>query len=244
MIENGQSGGGYLLTHGALQIPFQVKFGDRRQLTIHVHPELRLEVLAPAGRDIDRVLKRVDARAGWIAKQWRYFEQYQPVSPPRQYVSGETYVYLGRQYRLKVTKHRESSARLIGRFLHVRHADKHDRGAIERLVTDWFREHAVRIFEKHLHTCRTGCKSLALRKAPRLTVRQMTRRWGSCTKSGNISLNVELIKTPIQCIDYVIVHELCHLKVHNHSPAFYQLLSQCMPDWQKRKARLDSFRWE
>ena len=107
MIENGQSGGSYLLTHGPLRIPFRVEFGERRQLTIHVHPELWLEVLAPSGRDIDRVLKRVEARAGWIAKQWRYFQQYQPVSPPRQYVSGETHLYLGRQYRLKVTKRNE-----------------------------------------------------------------------------------------------------------------------------------------
>ena len=116
--------------------------------------------------------------------------------------------------------------------------------AAEALVTNWYHEHAVRLFEKHLHTCLTGCKLLAVRKSPRLTVRQMTRRWGSCTKAGNISLNVDLIKTPIHCIDYVIVHELCHLKIHNHSQGFYRLLSQCMSDWGKRKARLDSFRWE
>jgi len=132
----------------------------------------------------------------------------------------------------------------VGRFLHAQQPDKNDREAVEALVTNWYHEHAVRLFEKHLHSCLTGCKSLAVRNSPRLTVRQMTRRWGSCTKAGNISLNVDLIKTPIHCIDYVIVHELCHLRIHNHSPAFYRLLSQCMPDWEKRKERLDAFRLE
>ena len=242
MIENGQSNGGYLLTHGSLRIPFQVEFGDRKQLTIHVHPELRLEVLAPSGRDIGRVLKRVEARSGWVAKQWRYFEQFHPTSPARQYVSGETHLYLGRQYRLKVTKQRESSVKLIGRFLQVRHADKTDQVAIKQLVSDWYHDHAVQFFNARLAKCLEGAKSLGLQQPPKLTVRRMTRRWGSCTKAGNISLNVDLVKTPIHCVDYVIVHELCHLKVHNHSPAFYRLLTQCMPDWENRKARLDSFR--
>ncbi|MEX1026751.1 MAG: SprT family zinc-dependent metalloprotease [Candidatus Paceibacterota bacterium] len=243
MIENGQPGGGYLLKHGSLQIPFKVQFGERQQLMIHVHPELRLEVLAPAGREIGSVLKRVDARSTWIANQWRYFERYQPTCPPRRYVSGETYLYLGRQYRLKVAKGRGSSVKLKGRFFHVLHNDRDDRDGIQRLVTDWYRDHACRLFKDRMANCLDRCKSLKLSKSPLISVRPMKRRWGSCTNSGNITLNLELVKTPVHCIDYVIAHELCHLKVHNHSPAFYRLLSRVMPDWEKRKDRLDSEVW-
>lgn len=233
----------YLLQHGSLEIPFSVVFADRKQLTIHVHPDLRLEVLAPVDREIVSVLQRVDSRGGWISKQWRYFERFQPTNPLRKYVSGETHRYLGRQYQLKVIDASESDVKLKGRFLQVRHADKEDDKGIGRLVTQWYREHASRLFGIRLAKCLEVCKSLKLAAVPGVSVRQMKRRWGSCTKAGNITLNIDLIRTPIHCIDYVIVHELCHLKVHNHSPAFYRILNRVMPDWEKRKDRLDSQEW-
>lgn len=241
--DNGQAGHAYLLKHGSLEVPFKIEFCDRRQLTIHVHPDMRLEVLAPTGRELDSVLDRVEARSGWIAKQWRYFERYQPTCPPRQYVSGETHLYLGRQYRLKVLKALESSVKLQGRFLKVWHVDKDDHFGIEELVSEWYRDHARKLFANRMTICLSCCKSLNLASTPKLSVKTMKRRWGSCTKSGNISLNIDLVKAPIHCIDYVIVHELCHLKIHNHSPAFYRLLTRIMPDWEKRKDRLDSQVW-
>ncbi|MDB4614560.1 M48 family metallopeptidase [bacterium] len=242
-IANGPAGSGYVLKHGSLAVPFKVQFGERRQLTIHVHPDMRLEVLAPNGREVDSVLKRVDARSGWIAKQWRYFERYQPTIPPRKYVSGETHLYVGRQYRLKVTEAAKSSVKLKGRFLQVCHEGEMEQAKIERLVVAWYREHALHLFRNRMVTCIENCKSLKLGTTPKVSVRQMKRRWGSCTKGGNISLNPDLIRTPIHCIDYVIVHELCHLRIHNHSTEFYRLLTRLMPDWETRKERLDGQAW-
>ena len=67
-------------------------------------------------------------------------------------------------------------------------------------------------------------------------------RWGSCSRGGTILLNTELIAAPVECIDYVITHELCHLRIHGHTPDFYRLLFRCMPDWRRRKARLETLR--
>ena len=239
MIERGQQDGDYVLHYGGQRIPFQIEQRQRKKLAITVQPDMRLEVVAPEGSDTERVLQRVEKRAGWILRQWRYFEQFQPTLPGRRYVSGETHVYLGRQYRLKVHKGEAEQVKLIGRFLHVWCKDREDQSRIKSLVDGWYREHAERILDHRLRVCLEQCPSLRLSQEPRVTIRKMTHRWGSCTKAGNVLLNTHLVKVPVHCIDYVIVHELCHLQIHNHSPAFYRLLSRCMPDWERRKRRLE-----
>jgi len=239
MIENGQPDGSFVLHHGGKQTPFTVDFRKRTKLAVTVHPDMRVEVAAPVGSPLNRVLARVEKRAGWILKQLRYFEQYQPTQPGPRYVSGETQVFLGRQYRLRVRESEKEGVKLIGRFFFVWVKDKGDILSVQGLLESWYRGHAERLFAHRLGECVEGIRSLGLKTTPRLLIRKMERRWGSCTKAGNILLNVDLIKAPVHCIDYVIVHELCHLKVHNHGTDFYRLLSRCMPDWLNRKRRLE-----
>lgn len=240
MIQNVQPGGGYLLKYGSCEIPFRINQAERSKLTINVFPDMRVEVLAPSGKPLDAILARVDRRAQWIVKQWRYFEQYQPPQPERRFVSGETHVYLGRQYRLKVSKASASNVKLIGRYFRVQHFDPGDASAISTLLQGWYLRHASELFAQRAKHWLSECPALSPPMAPNFQIRHMSRRWGSCSKKGTITFNVDLIKVPLQYIDYVIVHELCHLKVHNHSPAFYRLLTRCMPDWRQRKGRLDS----
>lgn len=240
MIENGKVRGGYLLKYGGYEIPFCINRDERSKLTINVFPDMRVEVLAPSSKSLDAILARVDRRAKWIVKQWRYFEPYQPTQPERRFVSGETHVYLGRQYRLKVAKASASDVKLIGRYFRVQHFDPGDASAISTLLQGWYLRHASELFAQRAKHWLSECRPLSLHTAPKLLIRPMTRRWGSCSKRGTVTINVELVKVPLQYIDYVIVHELCHLKVHNHSPAFYRLLTRCMPDWRQRKERLDS----
>jgi len=241
MIEKGQPEGGYSLNCDGRRIPFHIDFRKRKRLAITVHPDPRLEVLAPEGVSEERVLQRVEKRAAWILRQWRYFEQFLPKHPGHAYVSGETHLYLGRQYRLKVHSGATEAVKLVGRFLHVWARDRGDPIRIQQLLDAWYYEHALRIFRQRMQLC---CEQRPIPKSPYepdVVVRRMTRRWGSCTKRGRILLNVSLVKVPTHCIDYVLVHELCHLQIHNHSPAFYRLLSRCMPDWQLRKQRLEGF---
>lgn len=228
----------HLIRYGREEIPFRVSFGERKALRIIVHPDLTVTVRAPHGRSLEEVLSRVEGRARWIIRQRRYFEQFLPRLPAKRYVSGETIVYLGRQYRLKVIPDACKLATLRGQFLEVRGPRRTDRDAIKSIIDGWHRDHARAAFERRLSRCWESAKRYGI-SLPVLRIRRMTKRWGSCGKNGAILLNTELIRAPVHCIDYVIMHELCHLRWPHHQRAFYRLLSSLMPDWEKRKSRLE-----
>lgn len=238
-------GKSFRLRYGSLSIPFQVESGARKRLSITVFPEGRLRVLAPQDATIEAVLSRVDRRAKWIARQWRFFQESPPPVPTRLYVSGETHLYLGRQYRLKVQnlepEENAESVKLAGRFFWIQTRDRNDTARTQRLLDAWYETHAKAAFAKRLDMCFANVRGLGLENAPKFTMRRMAKRWGSCTASGKILLNLELVKTPVPCVDYVIIHELCHLKAPHHGKEFYELLSRHLPDWKERKQRLEEF---
>lgn len=228
----------YQLEFGDQKIFFDLKYTERKRLTIHVHPNRRVEVLAPFKKTIEEILERVRKRAEWIIKQKNYFEKFQPLPPERKYINGETHLYLGRQYRLKIKKGSSEKVKLIGRFLNVCTKSPKNNIRIQALVEEWFRDHAMVLMMKHVHMCYLKIRKNSL-PLPKIRFRKMKTRWGSFGKAGTITLNTDLIKAPLYCIDYVIMHELCHLKYPNHGQAFYKYLGSVMPDWKQRKERLE-----
>lgn len=220
-------------------VPVTVQFRDRMQLSISVHPDGVVTALAPVHRSIDDVAAHLRRRQSWITKQRRHFEKYQPLPAEKRYVAGETHLYLGRQYRLRINEGGAASVKLVGGFFHVTIPQKEDTRSIASAMNQWYRLHAELIFRGRLEHCLDAAASLRVPPI-QLRVVSMKRRWGSCSSAGTITLNTDLVKTPLHCIEYVIMHELCHLRVHDHSPAFYRLLGRCMPDWRQRKERLES----
>ena len=148
---------------------------------------------------------------------------------------------MGRQYRLKVENGSKRPPKLLGKFLWVWTDGKTDTQVIKRKVDGWYRNRAQEILDRYLEACHQVASRHGV-PSPRLVIRSMRRRWGSCSPRGRITLNVNLVQAPLHCIEYVIMHELCHLKHHNHSKAFYSLLTRCMPDWRHRKELLSQFR--
>lgn len=230
----------YRVRFGDETIEYTLAYSARKTLGISVAPDLQVTVTAPDGSDLTAIEAKVRNRAPWILRQQRELELYLPHTPPRRYLSGETHRYLGRQYRLKVVESGQEQERvkLTRGMLQVCTAEPADAQHVRQRVEDWYRKQAQRVFDERLQAMRPRFRTLELAE-PHLIIRKMENRWGSCTDAGAIALNLKLIQAPKSCIDYVIVHELCHLIEHNHGKPFYQLLDRMMPDWRERRKRLN-----
>jgi len=236
--EIGDKGNEQEIYFGSRTIPYDLHWGSRKRLRIVVYPELTVRVFAPEQFSIEEIHAAVQKKAAWVARKLDKLKQYHPLPSPRQYINGETIVYLGRQYRLKVTKHAKQPAKLLGRFLNVWVDDKQNTEQVKQAVQVWYRKRAHETLTRYLDkSCRVAVRHGM--PEPAISIRSMHRRWGSCSSSGRITLNVHLVQAPVHCIEYVIMHELCHLKHHNHSKSFYSLLTRCMPDWRQRKEHLE-----
>ncbi|MFI4916772.1 MAG: M48 family metallopeptidase [Phycisphaerales bacterium JB060] len=223
---------------GSADIAYRLTVEPRRDMVVHVHPDLSVHVIAPDDRAPETIDQHVRKKAPWIIRHQMRFEDYHPLPVPRQFVSGESHRYLGRQYRLKVVKAERRHVALRRPFLVVEVLPGDGAEAVGRLVGNWYRERAEAVLPVYAHRFMEAHPSL---RAPIsvFRVRRMARRWGSCAPSGKITLNPELVRAPSSCIEYVIAHELCHRKVLNHGPSFERLLAESVPNWRVRRQRLN-----
>jgi predicted metal-dependent hydrolase len=224
--------------YGNAPIEYNLAYAQRTTLAISVLPDLRVTVTAPADTDLAAIEAKVRQRARWILRQQRELELYLPQTPPRQYISGETHRYLGRQYRLKVAEAQSEGVKLTRGYLFVSTMNKTDTARVAQLMDDWYRMQAQRVFRERLAAMLPRFQHVEIPR-PELAIKTLRARWGSCTTAGTVLLNLKLMQVPKSCIDYVIVHELCHLVEHNHSEQFYLLLDRMLPDWRERKRRLN-----
>jgi predicted metal-dependent hydrolase len=224
---------------GSQTIEYELVFMPRKTLAISVHPDLNVTVKAPDGTKLEDIEKKVHNRSKWILNQQRLFEIYLPDVPPRKYVSGESHRFLGRQYRLKVIKNEIEQIKLTRQFLEIYTHDTNP-SRVRELVEEWYRSQAGQIFQDRLATCYSKLSREKI-PFPKISIRRMQSSWGSCSAKGTISLNIKLIQVTKEYIDYVLIHELCHLKHLNHDAEFYKLLSRIMPDWTRKKEKLDRF---
>lgn len=230
----------HAIKYGKSTIHYTLHYSNRKTVAISVQPDSQVVITAPEATDLYRIQQLVLKRARWIQKQQQYFQQFLPRTPARQFVGGESHLYLGRQYRLKLILSESRSVKLSGGYLAVHHPDISLQRTIEETVYSWYRNRAEQWFRQRFEVCITNFPRKYFIKPPELHIRKMKSRWGSYAPSGRLTLNVELIKAPIECIDYVITHELCHAVHCHHGPKFYRLLKFVMPDHVKIKSKLES----
>lgn len=226
------------LTWGTDTIHYEVRFlASRQTLAIEVHPDSRVLVRAPVDCSEALIAERVRKRAAWISRQLREFDRYRPRTPARQYVNGESHLYLGRQYRLKLVSTDLATVSLEGGRLMVGMPGDPSPDQVKGLLRRWYLDRARIVFHDVLHSSLTRFKGI---DPPRLAVRTMRSRWGSLSAAGTMTLNASLVRAPRGCIEYVVVHELCHVRHRNHDAGFYSALARAMPDWLERKRALES----
>lgn len=226
------------VTYGSKNINCQVIKTKRKTMEIAVHPDSSVVVKAPHNADILVIEKKVYKRARWIIKQFNYFRQFNPKTPERQYINGETHLYLGKQYRLRISRGEQDGVKLTRGFFYVTCKESVCTENVQKLMRKWYLEKAGVQFNKSIDRCWLKFKSPDISR-PLLSIRIMKKRWGSLSAKGTIILNIRLVEAPKECIDYVVTHELCHLKYNNHSTEFYTLLETAMPNWQKIKHKLE-----
>lgn len=229
-----------LLRYGAAEVSYSISENERlrSRVRIHVMPDSGVLVEAPIAACSSMVQSAVQKRARWIVRQLRETHARQEHVLPRTYTSGEAQFYLGRRYRLKVISDRTSLSRvrcLRGTIeVNLPHGDP---TAVRRRLRQWYLQRGTDYFTDRLSALSADLPWL--NGPPKFRLLKMDKQWGSCSTTGDLNLNPALIRAPKQCIDYVLIHELCHLKEHNHSKRFYALLDLHCHDWRSRKTTLD-----
>jgi predicted metal-dependent hydrolase len=215
--------------------PIEVIRSDRKRSAAIALEGSIIKVRVPKSLSDSRIQEIITRRAPWIKKKIREALE-RPVLKAREYVSGETFSYLGKNYRLKVARGEEASIKLRNGYLCVTTTakDKDPEKTIKSLLTRWYREHAeTRLAEK---TERLG--GVIGVRPNAIKVRDYKARWGSCSSTGDISYNWRIILAPHPIVDYVVVHELCHLLEHNHSAQYWKHVQRYAPDWKDSRAWL------
>ena len=226
----------------------------RRSLSVEVHPDLRVIVRAPARTDPAVIDAWVESRSAWIERQFERFRRLGRERPaPPAYASGETHLFLGRPLRLDVVAGSRPLVMLVGDALRVAVRDGVGGEPVRLALDRWYRERAREVFGQLL-VAQFGWFAGRGHALPVIGIRAMTSRWGSLSgprrKAGwfvvqeraprRMTLNLALVRAPRECIEYVVVHELCHLEQRGHGRGFYRLMDERLHDWRERRRRLEA----
>lgn len=233
----------YSFVYGDVHIPYRVERrfpepGKTRKVSIRVTPNSSVIVRAPEDARKNDIHDAVMKRAKWIYDRLQTFDAQKAHVQPRRYVSGDMQFYLGRRYVLKVIENSDSTAGVkMQRGQLLVSLPVHSADQVRALLREWYQTRAHHVFNTRLEQLLPQVRWVT--EKPKFRILPMEKQWGSCSARGTLMLNPHLVKAPRNCVDYVILHELCHIKEHNHGDRFYRLLGQQMPEWKRTKQQLD-----
>lgn len=229
------------IQYGNKTIEFTIERKNVQNVNLNIKPDMTIEVSAHERVPLHFICDFVKGKGDWISRHVKNFENVKPhKQSEREYVSGESFKYLGKQYRLRVqVAEKEEVVKYFRGFIYLYVKNKNNFNRKEKLMEKWYHAKAHQVFSDSLEKMYSLVQKYDIPK-PKIELRVMKARWGSALVDTNtILLNSELIKAPKHCIDYVVLHELIHFKYNDHSDSFYKMLYSLIPDWEKRKKILD-----
>lgn len=233
------------IQYGTTTINYDIKFSPRKKnATIAVYPMKKVEIIVPNKLEKSEIKNLVGKKAGWIIKQLDWFNQITQLESTKEFVTGETFLYLGRQYRLKITEdNTKTYEKLKGKHLLINiPKDKNNKKSkiVKAAVWNWYKNQAKR---KIADSIKYYSKKLGI-EPPEFTVKNQLKRWGSCTSKNKLNFNIRIMMAPMTELNYVIAHELCHTIVKDHSQNYWKFLHSIMPDYEIRKENLRKNGWK
>ncbi len=223
-----------------IEFTYQVRHSARRKtVSICVYPDNRVVITAPKGLSQKNISQIVEKRSDWIrGKIQSNLLKAQNAPAQKQYQSGEKLLYLGREYTLRIERGCPRSVALENGSICVRlefdENGNYKPSAVQNQLYKWYITRALQEVKRRigLHGEKIGVKP------QKVTLKSMRSRWGSCSSNGRISLAWNIIMAPEEIIDYLIVHELCHIIHHNHSAEYWNLVASIIPEYRQRRTWL------
>lgn len=227
-------------TYNIGNIEFRLIYSQRRTLGISILPDSTVIVRVPYRTSTKSINRLVQEKSGWIIKHRDNYREIDKSKLNRLYVSGETHLFRGKESVLNIEKSNKSFVRFSDGTIELGLNNTEDTTMIKWLLYKGYKDEASIVFPDIFNKILKQYESQVFKPAG-LVIRTMKRRWGSCSGKGIITLSTELIKLPDLFIEYVIIHELCHLKHHNHGAGYYELLSKLFPNWKTVRKELKRY---
>ncbi|HEX3036731.1 MAG TPA: SprT family zinc-dependent metalloprotease [Thermodesulfobacteriota bacterium] len=206
---------------------YKIVYSDRKTLNITVERDRSIIVRAPKNTSIEKIEQVIKSKKLWLYEKTNHKQKYDLKSKSKEFISGESILYLGRHYRLDVVKDYRNGIYFDNKFT----ISKSSRPFASRLLREWYLQKAK---EKIIPKAEFFAKQLGV-KYNKILISNLKYRWGSCTAKDNLNFNWRLIKAPMFVIEYIIVHELAHLIEGNHTPQFWSIVSVQVPKYKKAR---------
>ena len=235
------------IIYGDSSIAYNVVYSRRKSVGITVYPSGEVRVSAPAKMSLSEVRHLVAEKARWIDKKLREFRAEGGRDATKKYVEGEAFFYMGKEYLLNITAGDHGPLVTLGdsrlNVILPPGVDGEKRTEMIRgAVFEWYRFHAEMAIDQalNIYSPRLGILPLHYK------VKNLSKRWGSCTAQNLLNFNAKIVMAPREQLEYVVAHELCHVRVKDHSPRFWALMGQVMPGYlpAKKALRKDGWKYE